>query len=674
MAGIDKRACRAYFDPALTIPRRHGLLLAEPIQYIVRTGVRNIGGSRLLVLYFYEREQAAKGVYIPRLTIFQSRDSYATLFRKEDDSLKWREAHVDNLSGVYGYSLKCKSAFYCQKDQERVTRYCKINGENGFDALSCLQHRILDARRTRRIRARERRVLEKMNTAYKLPQQFKRWVFNEVMPAYIFYRYQRSKTGMPAYCTACGNDLVVTEARHNKTGHCPCCKRRIQYKASGRATNVWDRDTAQIIQKTKTGDLVIRIVKCYIQYRDYRNPDVSLYENSRIFVRCADGGRPQYEDYYYSWNDCLITSWKKGLRPRFSRWQPNFEAEQCCRLYPANLDKVLRDTPWRYSQIKLFSIVDGEPLEVEPYLRQYLLHPFIEYLVKLGLTRLAASVVYKGNEYGLSSNPVNLQGNNLKEILGVEKEDIRLLQEANATPAQLVFYRNAKADGNAVSAGFLRWFGEHRLHEENVRYLLRFVKWRKLMRYADRQYQALGGVRNASGNRRYDGLRQIVSEYGDYLSNCDDLEYDLTDSYILFPRNLMEAHDQSVELMDKKQVERYTAVFRRMYGGLVRQYQFAHEGLMVLPPESPMEVVEEGNTLHHCVSGYVKRVADGKCVILFLRRKEEPAIPFYTMEIRGEDVIQVRGERNGAAPREIMRFVELFKKQKLLPAAAPAAA
>ena len=96
-------------------------------------------------------------------------------------------------------------------------------------------------------------------------------------------------------------------------------------------------------------------------------------------------------------------------------------------------------------------------------------------------------------------------------------------------------------------------------------------------------------------------------------------------------------------------------------------------GLMVIPPKSAEEIVEEGQKLHHCVGGYVSRVAKNECTILFLRKEEHPDIPFYTMEVREGKVKQLRGDGNCDPTPEVKAYFELWKKEKLLPAAQEAA-
>ena len=58
------------------------------------------------------------------------------------------------------------------------------------------------------------------------------------------------------------------------------------------------------------------------------------------------------------------------------------------------------ETPWKYSQLEAFYLHIKEPMQIIPYLREYLRHPALEYLVKLRLYRLAQAAVY-GEDSGM---------------------------------------------------------------------------------------------------------------------------------------------------------------------------------------------------------------------------------------------------------------------------------
>ena len=99
MQKINKRACRKYADPHLYFDPNNGLLYAEKLDYLVRSAVKRIGGQRLLLLYLYDRKKAASGDFIPFMTIFQGKEDFCNLVRKEDGELVWRRSSFEKLFG-----------------------------------------------------------------------------------------------------------------------------------------------------------------------------------------------------------------------------------------------------------------------------------------------------------------------------------------------------------------------------------------------------------------------------------------------------------------------------------------------------------------------------------------------------------------------------------------------
>ena len=373
---INKRECKKYANPGLTFKKNDGLLLVGTIQYIVRTAIKNIAGRRILIAYFYKRERAADNA-APEYTLFQCRDDYITLQRTDDTELKWRKASLDNLEGQNSYITK-KCAFYRQEDEQTVTRFCADSKDKGFDALKKLQYKIMNLRLTDRIKRREQKIIERMKTVPSVPRGLKSWIHREILTHYVYYIYKRSKKPMQGYCTACRHDVLVSGVKHNNDGKCPRCGKAVKFKASGITKRIFDRETVQVLQKIKENEFLIRIFKVRNTIYNCREPHFSVWENARCFIRWDETGITNKEPYYYSHNKGLFTQWQKGSRPCPSRYQYNFECDICGYLYCNNLDKVLAGTPWQYSQIARFCRVDREPLEILPYLREYLKYPAIE--------------------------------------------------------------------------------------------------------------------------------------------------------------------------------------------------------------------------------------------------------------------------------------------------------
>ena len=66
-----------------------------------------------------------------------------------------------------------------------------------------------------------------------------------------------------------------------------------------------------------------------------------------------------------------------------------------------------------------------------------------------------------------------------------------------------------------------------------------------------------------------------------------------------------------------------------------------HKELQIVCPQRANDLVDEGKALHHCVGGYIDNVAEGRCLIVFVRRVEEPKKPYVTVEVRDGKIAQI---------------------------------
>ncbi len=165
---LNKRACRKLADPTWKMNLNSGLFCADQLQYIVRSAVRNVDHQRVLILYVYDREQVNVGETRPLWTVFQSREQYITLARREDGAVYWRKAAFDNLSRQPSFRNKC--AFYSLNDEKKVMRFCKEDKKDGFACLDSLQSRIMHQSTLQRRHSKQRKIIERMETVPGLPR------------------------------------------------------------------------------------------------------------------------------------------------------------------------------------------------------------------------------------------------------------------------------------------------------------------------------------------------------------------------------------------------------------------------------------------------------------------------------------------------------------------------
>ena len=169
---------------------------------------------------------------------------------------------------------------------------------------------------------------------------------------------------------------------------------------------------------------------------------------------------------------------------------------------------------------------------------------------------------------------------------------------------------------------------------------------------------------SADGNHATAGL---VTLYRDYLSMCREAGYDMNKRSVLFPENCRAAHDEVQQHCRWLHTQKMRVNFAQAYLAVNKKICYRRKGLQIVCPSTPEDLVQEGKNLHHCVGSYAERVAKGQCLILFLRHTDEPEKPFYTIEVRGDQIQQVHGDHNSNPTPEVEQFIAQWKKRVLTP-------
>ena len=660
MRKIDKRACRKLAMPELEFNLNEGVLHVESCPYIIRTAVHNISGQRILVLYVYQRESILAGSIKPRWVMFHSRDDFATLSFREDAKATWQCSTLGSLDRIWGFDSKC--AFYRQQDESRVARFCKCE-RGAISMLGYLQRLISYRKELERKWKKQRAIIDRMKYVPVLPRDLKGFIHREVMPQYIFYDYQRKAPGH-AYCTACRHEVRIAAAKHNTSGLCPRCKKKITFKCRGRRGRIFDRETVQVLQKAEGNGLVLRIIKVYRSFADSDIPNhFEIWENARQFITLSSSGQCSVDAYYYHYKAGYdLTPWCNGYRPVFDRWKYNFTADMSGVLYQRNLSDTLKDTPWAYSQLEAFSGIASFS-GVATFLSAYIKRPKIEHLIKMKLYRLVSGIIYGGYSYS-ALQAINFNGENMRAILGIDRPYFPLLRELDPSIDQLHLIRQLLQADHKPSTEQIKWFIASKIsNADAAKELLAHMSVHKLQRYVEQQF----APEDEAALKRVDyyKMNTLITDYHDYLCMCKELQYDVKNSFILFPRELKAAHDSVAKTLKDKRTAEHEKAIAGSFDEWQKRYQYQSKELMMIPPHSAKEIVDEGAALHHCVRLYVKNVAEKKSVILFVRSVDEPDKSLCTVEVKDGQVTQARGFDNEEPPAQITAFIEQWKQRVL---------
>ena len=160
--------------------------------------------------------------------------------------------------------------------------------------------------------------------------------------------------------------------------------------------------------------------------------------------------------------------------------------------------------------------------------------------------------------------------------------------------------------------------------------------------------------------------------YNDYLTAIKELKLNLEDTKNVFPHDFARMHDlrtaeyaaEFAKIDARKRKKLYNAF--REKAKIAQGYEAEYGKYMIVAPKEASDLVAEGMALSHCVGrmGYDKKMADGISLIMFLRKKSEPDIPFVTIEYRldRKALNQCYGYHDSKPSDDVMRFANRWAR------------
>lgn len=153
--------------------------------------------------------------------------------------------------------------------------------------------------------------------------------------------------------------------------------------------------------------------------------------------------------------------------------------------------------------------------------------------------------------------------------------------------------------------------------------------------------------------------------YLDYLEDVNKIEEKLGIKYKKFPKNFLTVKNiLRQELLKIEELEKENKLKERIkYLDTYKQKVYI-DMYVFKKPETYKEMIDEGNNLHHCVSGYYNRVCEGNSLIYFLREKTSENISLCTIEVDPKEKIlkQVRLSLNALVEKNttLYNVIKLF--------------
>lgn len=243
-------------------------------------------------------------------------------------------------------------------------------------------------------------------------------------------------------------------------------------------------------------------------------------------------------------------------------------------------------------------------------------------LQKYGFIQLANDYIYYPSHYPKS--------NKISEILGVDYNqliaftDIETLSTEDLLNARKLNEYNIKL--SKINLEIVAKLNDNIIDKNNARKTFKYL--RNLLNKTN--------------------VHNVVYDYNDYISDCKKLKFDIESNEIRFPSKFMEKHLQYAMQIEEEENPQIAKNFKIKISQFENLQIFQSNDLIIRLVQTPIELKIEGKILHHCVGGYVDRISKGTCLIFFIRKKEEPDMPFFTLEYdpKNNKIVQCRGDRN----------------------------
>ncbi len=277
-------------------------------------------------------------------------------------------------------------------------------------------------------------------------------------------------------------------------------------------------------------------------------------------------------------------------------------------------------------------------IEFFEYITRYFENPRIELLAKAGLSYWIQYTRY-----------LDTSKKTLHEIFKIRPECVHLLKEPGFGFTELMTCRRtgysdmklilSRVALDSQRNSILREYNQNFYKDDQI---IQVLKQDKTVRYCSGRYA------------------WFTHDYIDYLQHLAKIGA-ISDPKMHYPANFQEAHakvNKEVEVFESRQL---IEGFMKQYEEFLK-YSLEEGGYLIRPVKEPKELYAESACLHHCVRTYDKNVAAGTTEIMFIRKKEEPETPFYTLELKKGKVVQVRGAHNSEPKEDIQGFVRKWAK------------
>ena len=547
------------------------------------------------------------------------------------------------------------------REEEALRRFLKAEKTENHQ-MDNLCKWIKQTRQEMKKRSMEKRG-ELMDEDYRLcpealPEGLIDYIRREVLPEDRVIIYKRGNVN--GICTVCGTQVHARGRRFTQSAYatCPNCGARVicvLEDGCAFAANYIENIVA--VQKGTDGETVF--FRQWLLHRDnsarWEHIEDFLQETVRYAIRgnkTAKWQKQGKESYYMRTERYELDEW--------TRWQDNRIYDGSYFFYPTGIEEALSGTAMQYADLEGYLEERGHNKNPIYFLEYHARYPVIEFLWKAGYRNIVHNRIFGMDRE--NRNAILWERKKLKECFKFPLRILKLMppEEWSLNDIQRVNDLWEKYGGKVTDTE-IRLVLQSKVDIQLWSRATTYANAGRILKYIKNQTDKR---KEKNPDKRSISQNDTAQAYRDYLQECEQLHLDLHDKEILFPKDLTAAHNRTMEQVKFEKNKADQEKFQKAVEKL-EKFAWGEGEFFIRPAREQMELTAEGKALHHCVGGYIKRMAEGETAIFFLRKANEPDKPFYTLELQKKRVIQCRTEHNASYDRnpDVKNFVDMWMEK-----------
>ena len=547
------------------------------------------------------------------------------------------------------------------REEEALRRFLKAEKTENHQ-MDNLCKWIKQTRQEMKKRSMEKRG-ELMDEDYRLcpealPEGLINYIRREVLPKDRVIIYKRGNVN--GICTVCGTQVHARGRRFTQSAYatCPNCGARVicvLEDGCAFAANYIENIVA--VQKGTDGETVF--FRQWLLHRDnsarWEHIEDFLQETVRYAIRgnkTAKWQKQGKESYYMRTERYELDEW--------TRWQDNRIYDGSYFFYPTGIEEALSGTAMQYADLEGYLEERGHNKNPIYFLEYHARYPVIEFLWKAGYRNIVHNRIFGMDRE--NRNAILWERKKLKECFKFPLRILKLMppEEWSLNDIQRVNDLWEKYGGKVTDTE-IRLVLQSKVDIQLWSRATTYANAGRILKYIKNQTDKR---KEKNPDKRSISQNDTAQAYRDYLQECEQLHLDLHDKEILFPKDLTAAHNRTMEQVKFEKNKADQEKFQKAVEKL-EKFAWGEGEFFIRPAREQMELTAEGKALHHCVGGYIKRMAEGETAIFFLRKVSEPDKPFYTLELQKKRVIQCRTAHNASYDRnpDVKNFVDMWMEK-----------